>query len=642
MIFPVWDHGLPAAAAGDVSPSLVAAVTNGEREALQAWLASGGSPNAGYRGRSLLGWAAAGGSCSLVEDLLAAGASAQATDARRTSPLFLLLASLTARTQPVRGESSAEVPQWAPFARAVEALLDAGASASAGLCSPAFSSPIPLSGMPSLLEEIRPSHRHRLTIPRLQGAASKTKHVPSVLLEAWRWGNRKSAWLLWEQGTDAQRRAWANVPRLQEVAPNLETGVTALLGAGGDPATVWPQRPGSRAASSWLESVIRRCDRASIAELLRAGGLSGLPPDLQWKNGLALALCHPEQWGQLASSGWRCPDARWGHKLCELLLGRWLPDVSVVGYDRRGSVPAVSLEQAWEHLPRWGVDVDNLDPGGSPPTSLLNLCIQEIWDGKEEADAWVLRWVAGGVDAARAKFHQPPLHEAALLGKENWVRSLLEAGVPVDVPDSRGRSAFQRLVASGSASESGSAHRRVAEQLLAAGARINFQDAAGKTALHELLEGFWVRCFADHREKLLWLLARGAQLKPDYQGETPLHVWARQGAHGVLVEELKEWWACPHANAMDASGCRPFDRAVERALMSPITRDVASEFVHWLEYCPHVSATPQMSTLADRLLAFLDTDDEPVDASNPLDPGSFGWRWLLLTSSVRPRSKRRL
>jgi ankyrin repeat protein len=124
------------------------------------------------------------------------------------------------------------------------------------------------------------------------------------------------------------------------------------------------------------------------------------------------------------------------------------------------------------------------------------------------------REAPAGATQPESPAHARPslLREAAARGAADVCRELLDAGVPVDAVDDRGRTALHRAAIHG--------RTEVIHLLLQSGADVDAADARGGRPLHEAAT--W-----GHPEAARLLLASGADVNAtDYGGWTPLHLAA--------------------------------------------------------------------------------------------------------------------
>src|SRR5258706_4259760 len=113
-----------------------------------------------------------------------------------------------------------------------------------------------------------------------------------------------------------------------------------------------------------------------------------------------------------------------------------------------------------------------------------------------------------GADVGQDRICCTPLHQAALLGQMEVVRSLLDKGAAIEATDGDGQTPLFAAAGLG--------HEAVAEALLERGASVRVRDRAGRTALH------WAVA-SGSEEMAALLLAYGADPNArDVSGNTPL------------------------------------------------------------------------------------------------------------------------
>jgi len=118
------------------------------------------------------------------------------------------------------------------------------------------------------------------------------------------------------------------------------------------------------------------------------------------------------------------------------------------------------------------------------------------------------------------------LHRSACDGDRHGVRAALEAGVAVDAPDERGRTALMIAAARG--------HVMVMRELVEAGAQIDRRDR-GKLRWPALMHALYADRFAAAGALLEWGADPGAS---DDSGYTALMMAAGRGHAGVVRELL--------------------------------------------------------------------------------------------------------
>lgn len=155
--------------------------------------------------------------------------------------------------------------------------------------------------------------------------------------------------------------------------------------------------------------------------------------------------------------------------------------------------------------------------------------------------------------SARGIKGQTALHAAALQGRDRVVALLLAAGADVRAVNKKKQTALHLAALHG--------HEKVVGLLLARGAPVDSADAAGETPLHLALgiNGPKVAALAEPSAAVRLLLRAKADLRArDEYDWTPLHVAADRG-RGEAVARLLRLGAA--VNAADGEGATPLHRA---------------------------------------------------------------------------------
>ena len=144
----------------------------------------------------------------------------------------------------------------------------------------------------------------------------------------------------------------------------------------------------------------------------------------------------------------------------------------------------------------------------------------------------------------RGKYGKTPLHDAAISGHAEKVKSLIRAGAEVNAKDNRGKTPLHDAAISG--------HAEKVKSLIRAGAEVTVKNNNGETPLH-------YAAGSNNVAVVQALIGAGAEVTvKNNNGETPLHGAARS-SNVAVAQALIE--AGAEVNAKDTNGLTPLHYA---------------------------------------------------------------------------------
>ena len=156
-------------------------------------------------------------------------------------------------------------------------------------------------------------------------------------------------------------------------------------------------------------------------------------------------------------------------------------------------------------------------------------------------------WLKAGADVNFKRHWATPLHIATRGGHENIVKTLLDSGAKVNLPDGAGLTALHWAARNG--------YEDIAAMLLDANAGVDLKDNNGNRALH-----FAARNGYKVIVQMLLDAKAGVNLQEEVYGRTPLHSALYTGLRESKVEDKIAGYKPDHiiiANKLFAAGANP-------------------------------------------------------------------------------------